>query len=365
MKHYDVIIVGAGLFGSVFAAEATRSGKSVLVLDQRSHTGGFCDSYSCPETGIEVHRYGTHVFHTSDQRVWEWMNKYTKFYPYRHRVFSQVEDGRVFELPVNLDTFERFQGKKLTPAEAQRLISNPCPLNFETAAVSRVGREIYEALIEGYSRKQWGCNPATLPASIIQRLPVYTRYHSGYFNDTYQGVPEDGYGRMFERMLSGVDVELGVMVDQETCERLRSHCTLLVWTGPIDGFYNYDLGRLGWRGVRHELQVLDVDDYQGCAQMNYASARVPWTRIHEPKHFKPTDWVQGRTVIQTEYAVDGTDDPSYPMRRSADLVLFEKYKSRASKERGLLLGGRLATYAYYDMHQVVAQALHLAKTSLG
>lgn len=363
MKRYDYIVVGAGMFGSVFAAEVARAGRSVLVLDKRAHTGGFCDSYQYPGTNIEVHRYGTHVFHTNDQATWEWLNRYTKFYPYRHRVLTQAIDGRVFEMPVNLDTFERFRGRRLSPAEAQALIEAPDLTNFETAAVSRVGRDLYEALIEGYTRKQWGCAPRELPASIIQRLPVYTRYHSGYFTDRYQGVPEDGYGSLFKRLLAGIDVELGVTADSTLREELRSHCRTLVWTGPLDDFYDCDLGRLGWRSVEHRTELVELDDHQGCSQMNFASPDIPWTRICEPKHFRPDRWMKGVTVVQREFAGDNVEDPAYPMRRASDAVLLAQYKARADREVGVVFGGRLATYAYYDMHQVVAQALTQARSS--
>jgi UDP-galactopyranose mutase len=354
---YDFIIVGAGLFGSVFTAEATAAGKRVLVLDKRSHAGGFCDSYQDQTTGIEVHRYGTHVFHTDNVRVWEWMHKHTQFYPYRHRVMAQAVDGRVFELPVNLDTFERFAAQRITPAEAARMLPSPTSNNFETTAIERVGPVIYKALFEGYTRKQWGCDPAELPASIAMRLPVYTSYRSGYFGDRHQGVPEDGYGRMFQAMLSGADVQLGLTVNLDMLDDLRANCETLVWTGPIDGFYGYDMGRLGWRSVKLHTEVLREDDHQGCAQMNYASVDIPWTRKHEPKHFRPDRWVPDQTVVLTEYPGDDQDDPAYPMRRPADLRLFASYKARADKERGVIFGGRLASYAYYDMHQVVAQAL--------
>lgn len=362
MRTYDYIIVGAGLFGSVFAAEAVRSGKSVLVLDKRSHIGGFCDSYPCPITGIEVHRYGTHVFHTNDRSIWEWMHQYTEFHPYKHRVMAQTAEGRVFELPVNLDTFERFRGQKLSPSQvAQDSDRAATSSNFETVAIARLGRDLYEALVQGYTQKQWGCAPSELPASIFQRLSIYTRYHSGYFNDLYQGVPERGYGMMFRRMLEGADVQLYTTVGQADLDNLRTRCRQFVWTGPIDSFYDCSFGRLGWRSVELKTQVLQEDDHQGCAQMNYTSALVPWTRKHEPKHFRLDRWVKGQTVVQTEFAGDDAENPAYPIRRPTDLALVASYKAKADLEAGVIFGGRLASYAYFDMHQVVAQALHASR----
>lgn len=357
MKNYDFIVVGAGLYGSVFAAECVRAGRSVLVLDKRLHTGGFCDSYPDAETGIEVHRYGTHAFHTNDRDTWDWLKRYTRFYPYRHRVLTTAQDGRVFELPVNRATFEAFAGRRLAPVEIASLVTAPAPgADFEATAIARVGRPIYEALIEGYTRKHWGCYPNELPASVIARLPVRTSYQTGYFNDRFQGVPEDGYGALFGRLLTGADVQLGVVAQPSDVSQLRSRCRTLVWTGALDAFYGHDLGRLGWRSVELRTELLDEDDHQGCAQMNYADPSVPWTRKHEPKHFRPDLWTVGKTVVQTEYPGDNHDDPAYPMRRARDLALYEQYRARAATEVGVIFGGRLANYVYYDMHQVVAQA---------
>lgn len=356
--HYDVIIVGAGMFGSVFAAEACEQGLSVLVIDKRNHIGGFCDSYIDQETGIDVHRYGTHAFHTNDDRVWTWVNRYARFYPYRHRVMITTADDRVFEMPVNLETLERFHGRRLKPSEAAHLVCRPTdPMaDFVTTAKALVGQEIYEALIRGYTQKHWGCDPALLPGSVIKRLPVRTSYRSGYFNDRYQGVPEDGYHAMFERMLSRADVQLGTAVTPDLIDNLRSRCRVLVWTGALDEFYGCDEGRLGWRSVKIVTEVLPEDDHQGCTQMNFADPSVPWTRKHEPKHMRPDRACRG-TVVQTEYPGDDPADPAYPMRRAEDLALCERYQQRSRQERNVIFGGRLAHYVYYDMHQVVASAL--------
>lgn len=365
MKRYDFVVVGAGMFGSVFAAEAVNAGKSVLVLDRRSHTGGFCDSYPCPETGIEVHRYGTHAFHTDDRDTWEWMHKYAAFYPYRHRVLVTTSSQQVFEMPVNRSVFEHHAGRRLSADEIVKMTRAPEPgADFEATAVARVGRPIYEALIEGYTRKHWGCDPKELPASVIARLPVRTTYQTGYFGDRYQGVPEDGYGAMFQRMLEGVHVELGAAVTVEDVESLRSRCGTLVWTGALDAFYGYDLGRLGWRSVTFRTEVRFEDDHQGCAQMNYAEVSIPWTRKHEPKHMRPDRWRAGATVVQTEFPGDDPDDPAYPMRRAVDMPAFEQYRARSIAEKGVVFGGRLANYVYYDMHQVVAQARRAFQQSL-
>lgn len=350
----------------MFAAESVRAGRSVLAIDKRQHVGGFCGSYRDGETGIEVHRYGTHVLHTNDRDTWTWLRQYTRLYPYRHRVMTTAGDGQVFELPVNLATFERFAGRRLSPREAGAL-SNPAArsggLDFEATAVSLVGRDIYKVLIEGYTRKHWGCDPKELPSSVIARLPVRTSYRTGYFDDRYQGVPEDGYGTMFDRMLAGVDVRLGEDVSPADLEHLRGHCNVLVWTGAIDAFYGYDLGRLGWRSVELRTEHLDEDDHQGCAQMNYADPGVPWTRKHEPKHFRPDRWVAGKTVVQTEYPGDDPANPAYPVRRASDMALLDRYRARTEREPGVVFGGRLASYVYYDMHQVIAQARRAARIS--
>lgn len=365
---YDFIVVGAGLFGSVFAAEAVDAGKRVLVLDRRNYVGGFCNSYEDPSTGIEVHRHGTHAFHTDDARVWGWLNQYTPFYPYHHRVMARVGRNRVIELPVNLSAFELLYDGFRYPSVAADLIASwpkfDPPRNFAEAAISKVGSTFYQMFVEGYTRKHWGCDPWELPASLAARLHIRTTYRTGYFTDRYQGVPECGYGKMFEKMLEGADVVLGAEVDQDKLDDLRSNSGALVWTGPLDDFYGRDLGRLGWRSVRLLTRVLQQDDYQGCAQMNDPSEEVNWTREHEPKHMRPDRWVKGQTVVQTEFPGDDPDNPAYPMRRLADVELFGKYRERAISEKNVIFGGRLASYVYYDMHQVVAQALRVAAEAL-
>lgn len=366
MRRYDVIVIGAGFFGATFAAELARAGKSVLVIDRRLHVGGFAGSYLDEETGIEVHRHGSHVFHTNNEQVWTWMKQYTRFYPYVHHVRITADDGHVFEMPVNLDTLSRFYGRGMTPQEAVELLRSFAsvrrnPTNLEDAACARVGPDIYAALIRGYTIKHWGHDPRELPASIIARLPVRTSRRSGYFEDRYQGVPEDGYDAMFARMLARADVELGHKVTRSDIEGLRSRCGTLVWTGAVDEFFEHSEGRLGWRSVRIETETLPVEDYQGCGQMNFASVSVPWTRKHEPKHYRPDrQTAPDRTIVQTEYPGDDAHDPAYPVRTAADLDRAAKYRALADREPRVIFGGRLASYAYYDMHQVVAQALKVA-----
>lgn len=366
MRRYDAIVVGAGVFGSVFAAELTRAGKSVLVVDRRDHVGGFSGSYIDKETGIDVHRHGMHAFHTDSDLVWSWMQRYARFYPYAHHVWITAEDGNVYEMPVNLDTFARKYGRSTTPARAAEILRafvayQPEASNLEEAAIARVGPDLYRDLIRGYTIKHWGRDPRELPASVIFRLPVRTSRRTGYFDDRYQGLPEDGYDAMFGRMLAGADLELKHEVTPDEVALLRSRCDTLVWSGAIDEFFGHAEGRLGWRSVRIETETLPVDDYQGCAQMNFASLDVPWTRKHEPRHCRPDrPTVPGKTIVQTEYPGEDAHDPAYPIRGPADMEMASRYKALAAKEPRVIFGGRLASYAYYDMHQVVAQALHAA-----
>jgi UDP-galactopyranose mutase len=294
------------------------------------------------------------------------MQRYASFYPYMHQVWITADDGHVYEMPVNLDTIARRYGRSITPQRAAEMLRTFAAYqgstsNLEEAAIARVGPDLYHDLIRGYTIKHWGRDPRELPASIISRLPVRTTRRSGYFNDRYQGVPEDGYDAMFGRMLAGADVELGCEVTSDDVDGLRSRCDALVWTGAIDEFFGHAEGPLSWRSIRIETEVMAIDDYQGCGQMNFASLSVPWTRKHEPKHYRPDrSTVPGKTIVQTEYPGDDAHDPAYPVRGLADMEIASRYKALAAKEPRVIFGGRLASYAYYDMHQVVAQALHAA-----
>jgi UDP-galactopyranose mutase len=359
--QYDYLIVGAGLFGAVFAQQARECGKSVLVVEKRQNVGGNCYSYEYQDTGIIIHAYGTHIFHTSDQRVWEYVNRFTRFNRYQHRVLTNHR-GKIFALPINLGTINAFFGLSLTPEQARSFLDSrrpriANPRNLEEQAIGLIGPELYEAFIRGYTKKQWGCDPRELPASIITRLPIRTSFFDSYFDDVYQGIPIDGYTPMFERLLGGIPVELGVDFLKER-ETLSRKARKIVYTGPADLFFENCLGRLNWRSVRFEVERRATADYQGTAVMNYADVDVPYTRIHEPKHLhleKP--WNSRETVIIREYSQVDNDAPYYPVNFEVDRQRYFEYSKLQEKETNVIFGGRLAAYKYYDMHQVIASAL--------
>lgn len=366
--NYDYVIVGAGLFGAVFAQQMRQAGRSAVVVERRGHIGGNCFTRDHEDTGITVHQYGTHIFHTTDKRVWEYISRFTGFNRYHHRVLT-THRGRVFSMPINLGTINAFFGVNLRPHEAEAFLAarrEPIenPRNLEDKAVSLIGRELYEAFIKGYTVKQWGCDPRELPANIITRLPVRTSFNDAYFDDPYQGIPVGGYTPIFERLLEGVPVELGVdfLADRAPWTRAGSK---IVYTGPIDRYFDYSLGRLNWRSVRFEVQRLPESDHQGTSVMNYADADVPYTRVHEPKHLHPErPWIPRDTVIQREFSQVNNDEPYYPVNFESDKLLYERYADLASREKHVIFGGRLARYKYYDMHQVIAAALVAAKKEL-
>lgn len=365
---FDYLIVGAGLFGAVFAQQMREAGKRVLVIERRHHIGGNCYSFEYEDTGITVHNYGTHIFHTSDTRLWNYMCRFTEFNRYQHRVLTTWQ-GKVFSMPINLGTINAFYRVNLRPGEAHAFLEArreniPRPRNLEEKAISLVGRELYEAFIRGYTIKQWGCDPRQLPAGIIARLPVRASFHDSYFDDQYQGVPVEGYTRIFERMLEGIPVELGVDFFAER-DYLRQQAMRVLYTGPIDRYFGYSLGRLNWRSVRFEIERHEVSDWQGTSVMNYADVEVPYTRIHEPKHLHlERPWNRKSTVIVREFSQVNNDEPYYPVNFDLDKVLYAKYAEWANLEPGVIFGGRLARYKYYDMHQVIASALSAAKKEL-
>jgi UDP-galactopyranose mutase len=366
--RYDYVVVGAGLFGAVFAQQAREAGKSVLILERRRHIGGNCWSYDYEDTGINVHAYGTHIFHCSDTRIWEYVNRFTRFNRYQHRVLT-THAGKVFSMPINLGTVNQFYGVHLRPHEVDEFLAQKRgrianPKNLEEKAISLVGEDLYAAFIRGYTMKQWGCDPRELPASIITRLPVRASYHDSYFDDLYQGIPLEGYGRMFERMLEGIPVELGVDFFEDR-EHWMRQCSRLVYTGPIDRFFDHAHGRLHWRSVRFEVEVQDVEDYQGTSVMNYADLDVPFTRIHEPKHLHLERWSRTpRTVVVREYSHVDDDEPYYPVNFADDKEKLARYQAMQDQHPSVIFGGRLAQYRYFDMHQVIGSALKTASDEL-
>jgi len=364
--QFRVVVAGSGFFGSVIAqCVASELSVPVLLLDRRSHFGGNSWSEVDPETGIEYHRYGSHLFHTSNARVWEYVNRFSKFSNYRHRVFT-VYQGRMYTMPINLMTINNFFGKSFTPAEARAFIAEEIsqsgisePANLEEKAVSLIGRRLYEAFIRGYTLKQWETDPKELPANIVSRLPVRFNYNDFYFSDHYEGLPVDGYAKIFERMLNPKNIHVELNCDFFDVRDQLSPDALIIYTGPIDRFYGYRHGALGWRTLDFELERLPVADYQGAAVVNYAETDFRYTRIHEFKHLHPERPAVPKTLIMREnsrFASQG-DEPYYPIGREEDSARYRKYREMAERETRVIFGGRLGTYRYLDMHQAIAAAL--------
>lgn len=363
---YDYLIVGAGLFGAVFAQQATQAGKTVLVIDKRSHLGG--NVYTEEVEGIQVHRYGAHIFHTSDRKIWEYVQQFATFNRYTNSPVARYKD-EVYNLPFNMNTFYQMWGVK-TPKEAKDKLESQIreaavcePKNLEEQALSLVGKDIYEKLIRGYTEKQWGKRARELPSFIIRRLPVRYTYDNNYFNDSYQGIPVGGYTRMVERMLEGVEIRLNTDYFQAR-EELDKLADRVVFTGMIDAYYGECYGKLDYRSLRFETEVMDTPNYQGNAVVNYTEYEIPYTRIIEHKHFE--FGTQPKTVITKEYpaAWTGKEEPYYPINDDRNNRLYEKYKALADQEERVIFGGRLGMYRYYDMHQVIAEALESARKEL-
>jgi len=368
--QYDYLVVGSGFFGSVFAQQARENGKSVLMIERRPHIGGNCYSYEYEDTGISIHKYGSHIFHCNDDETWNYINRFTAFNRHLHRVLTTYKD-KVYSMPINLGTINSFFGTNLRPEDVAAFLDKQRPApgtnkpaNLEEQAISLIGQPLYEAFIRGYTRKQWGCDPKDLPASIITRLPVRQSYHDAYFNDRYQGIPLDGYTPIFERMLEGVDVELNVDFFNDRAE-WEKKAQKVVYTGPIDRYFDYCYGRLNWRSVRFEMEEIKSSDYQGVSVMNYADEDTPWTRIHEPKHFHlERTWNKDTTVIVKEFSYIDPDQPYYPVNFVEDREIYAKYAALQGERTNVIFGGRLARYKYYDMHQVIAGALAVARKEL-
>ena len=360
MKQYDYLIVGAGLYGACFAYLAGLKGRKCLVIDKRPHTGGnlYCEEVE----GINVHKYGAHIFHTSDRKVWEFVNTLAEFNNYINSPVANY-NGKLYNLPFNMNTFHALWGVT-TPSEAKEKIRQQRedagitePQNLEEQAISLVGTDIYETLIKGYTEKQWGRKCSELPASIIKRLPVRFTFDNNYFNDTYQGIPVGGYNVIFDKLLADADVRLSTdyFDDRENLDALAEKT---LYTGPIDQFFDYCYGKLEYRTVRFEQSTIDTDNWQGVAVVNYTDSETPYTRIIEHKHFEFGK--QDKTVISKEYSSEWKDDsePYYPINDDRNTSLYLKYKDLADKEVRTIFGGRLAEYRYYDMHHIIAQVLN-------
>ncbi|MCL2204076.1 MAG: UDP-galactopyranose mutase [Defluviitaleaceae bacterium] len=358
---YDYLIVGAGLFGSVFAREAVKKGKKCLVVDKRSHIGGNC--YTENMEGIQVHKYGAHIFRTSEKHIWEYMNQFVEFNRFTNSPIANY-NGKIYSLPFNMNTFYQLWGT-ITPDEARARIESQRegivgPKNLEEQAIFLVGTDVYNILIKEYTEKQWGRKCVDLPASIIRRLPVRFTYDNNYFNDRYQGIPIGGYTQIFEKMLDGCDVRLGTAYTPE----MATLADAIIYTGTIDGYYNYQFGALEYRSLRFAHEILDTNNFQGNAVVNYTSAKEAYTRIIEHKHFE--FGTQDKTVITKEYPQNWTpaDEPYYPINDDKNASRYEKYLSLARKERNVHFKGRLGGYQYLDMQDVINMALNFAKEEL-
>ncbi len=373
MTSYDLIVVGSGFFGLTVAERAaSQLGKRVLVVERRAHLGGNAYSETEPQTGIEIHRYGAHLFHTSNTRVWDYAHQFTEFTGYQHRVFA-MHGRQAYQFPMGLGLVAQFFGRYYGPEEARALIAEQAAeidtaeaKNLEEKAISLVGRPLYEAFVKGYTAKQWQTDPKELPASIISRLPVRYTFDNRYFTDTYEGLPVDGYTAWLTKMAAHDLIEVRTHTDWfDVREELRaaSPKAPVVYTGPLDRYFDYIDGRLGWRTLDFEVEVLPCADFQGTSVMNYNDPDVPYTRIHEFRHFHPErDYPSDQTVIMREYSrfADVDDEPYYPINTDADRVLLARYRDRARAETSaanVLFGGRLGTYQYLDMHMAIASAL--------
>jgi UDP-galactopyranose mutase len=362
MGKYDYLIVGSGLFGCVFAHEAKKRGKSCLVIDKREHPGGniHCDEVA----GINVHKYGAHIFHTNDKAIWDYVNSFVEFNRYTNSPIASYQ-GKLYNLPFNMNTFYQLWGVR-TPEEAKEKISEQIsalnitnPANLEEQALSLVGVDIYEKLIKEYTEKQWGRPANELPAFIIKRLPVRFTYDNNYFNDKYQGIPIGGYNKLIDGLLKDIDVKLNIdyFADRESWNEMAEN---VVFTGKIDQFYDYRFGYLEYRSLRFEHEHLDTDNYQGNAVVNYCEKEVPYTRIIEHKHFE--FGTQPTTVVTKEFPEEWSleKEPYYPINDDKNTSKFKEYQALANDEKNVIFGGRLAEYRYYDMHQIIGSALKKA-----
>lgn len=361
------LIVGGGFFGSVLAERiANQLHEKVLVLDKRNHIGGNSYSLDDSETGIHYHLYGTHIFHTSNEKVWKYINQFTEFNSYFHQVLT-IHKKKVFQMPINLETINSFYNLNLKPFEVVDFLKLEIdkehikePKNFEEKAISMIGRPLYEAFIKGYTLKQWQKDPREMPDSIIKRLPFRMNFNESYYNSRWQGIPLNGYGEIFEKMLSSKNIEVKLNMDYFKMRHLIPTGTKIIYSGPIDQFFNYKYGKLEYRTLRFEREIQPYEDYQGTSVMNYADIEVPYTRIHEPRHLHPErlDYPKDKTLTIKEYSLlDDGSNPFYPINdtRNQDLIL--KYRDEAKKLTNVIISGRLGEYKYFDMHETIDHAL--------
>ncbi len=366
MQKYDYLIIGAGLFGCVFAHEATKAGKKCLVIDKRTHVGGnvYCENVD----GINVHKYGAHIFHTNDKQIWDYVNQFAEFNNYINSPVS-ISKGKLYNLPFNMNTFYQLWGTK-TPEEAKTIIENQIkeygykkPKNLEEQALSLIGKDVYKTLIKEYTEKQWGKKATELPAFIIKRLPVRYTFNNNYFNDKYQGIPIGGYNKIIDGLLDGIETKTNIDFFENKAE-LTALASKIVYTGKIDEFFNYKFGNLEYRSLRFENTRLEKENHQGNAVVNYNDSDIPYTRIIEHKHFEFGK--QNHTVITKEFPEEWTKEKEayYPINNEDNQNKYQQYKALSLKESNIIFGGRLAEYKYYDMHQIIASALQKVKKEL-
>jgi UDP-galactopyranose mutase len=372
-QKYSHVIVGSGLFGLTIAERlANRFNSRVLIMEKRSHIGGNAYSEFDLETGIEVHKYGSHIFHTSNETVWEYVNQFTKFTSYVHRVKS-LYNGEIYSLPINLHTINQFLKSNLTPDEARQWVAdcatevNVAPKNLEEKAISLIGRPLYEAFIKGYTAKQWETNPTELPVGIISRLPVRYNYDGRYFNDKYEGLPVEGYATWLTRMTKHAKIDVALNTCYFNYRTSIPKEAIVVYTGPIDRFFDYSEGRLRWRTLDFETSTLDTDDFQGASVINYAEQSTPYTRIHEFKHFHPErTYTAKKTIITKEHSrvAKDVDEPYYPINTDQDRQTLNRYRQLSKNITNTYFGGRLGSYKYLDMGMAIASAINLFENKL-
>jgi UDP-galactopyranose mutase len=374
IRKSDLIVVGSGFFGLTVANQAANDGHKVMIIERRNHPGGNAWSYRESSSGIEVHKYGSHLFHTSNEKVWKYVHNFTRFNNYQHSVWTRLGD-QTLSMPINLSTIQSFYKKILSPSEARDLIKEEIvksgilePQNLEEKAISLIGRPLYEALIKGYTEKQWQTDPTLLPAEIITRLPVRYNFDARYFSDTWEGLPLDGYHAWIEKMLDHENINLVLSVDYQSVKVEVPSDTQVVYTGPVDEYFDFAHGRLSWRTLDFETEVLEIEDYQGASVVNYADVSVPYTRIHEYRHLHPERRPEHkRTVISREYSrfAGPADEPYYPINTAQDRLKLENYRGLAKDLPNVTFGGRLGTYKYLDMHMAIASALTKYESEIG
>ncbi|MBS1598519.1 MAG: UDP-galactopyranose mutase [Bacteroidetes bacterium] len=372
LSEYSFVIVGSGLLGSVVAERITSQlGQKILLIEKRNHVGGNCFSEVDKETNIEFHKYGTHIFHTDNERVWKYINQFTNFNSYRHQVLSSYQN-KIYQLPINLETINSFYNITLKPFEVDDFLARlktpleKAPSNFEEKAISIIGKDLYEAFIKSYTEKQWQVDPKQLPASIFNRLPFRKNYHESYYFDKWQGVPTDGYATMFNKLLSDKKITVLLNTDFFSVRNQLKKNAIIIYSGPIDKFFDYRFGKLSWRTLSFHQETISVEDFQGNAVINYPEKEIPYIRIHEPKHLHPErNYTTEKTIIFKEYSMkDDGKNPFYPILSDDNQQKYDLYKKEADQLKNVFIAGRLGDYKYYDMHQTIEKALDIFETGI-